>query len=232
MPQPIFSFKNINHELRGQKVLVIKKFEMHRGTTYIVDGSMGSGKTLLIDILARNIKVTSGDCKYEEKRLSTYSSRIYNDQVAVVPQEFKAPFGTVSKFLKKTLRQYSYISNSNKKIIDICKKMEIEILLNIKMRNLSPGQLRWVNLAANIAADTKVLLIDEIEQHLSRDKINQLVKLLYRKSNYDGVTIVITTQNRDSFLQRLSSVNVTLEGGRITSVRSANKKKRNYNRKK
>ena len=63
MPQPIFSFKNATYETNGQKVLIIKKFEMHRGATYVVDGNMGSGKTSLINILARNIKVKSGDCE-------------------------------------------------------------------------------------------------------------------------------------------------------------------------
>ena len=232
MPQPIFSLKNVNHESKGKKLLIIKKFEMHRGATYVVDGNMGSGKTALIDILSRNIKINSGDCEYEQKKLSSYSSRMYNDQVAVVPQTFKAPFGTVGKYLKKTLKKYSHISDPNRKIEDICRKMEIEHLLDRKMRELSPGQLRWVVLSANIAADTKVLLIDEIEQHLSRNNLNQLVKLLYRKSNYDGVTIVVTTQNKDTFSQRLASVTVTLESGRITSVRSANKKRRNYSHKK
>jgi ABC-type cobalamin/Fe3+-siderophores transport system ATPase subunit len=150
----------------------------------------------------------------------------------VVPQYFKAPYGSVANYLKKTLKKYSHLSDPNRKIEDICRKMEIENLLDRKMRELSPGQLRWVVLAANIAADTKVLLIDEIEQHLSRNNLNQLVKLLYRKSNYDGVTIVVTTQNKDYFSQRLASVTVTLESGRITSVRSANKKRKNYSSKK
>lgn len=232
MPQPIFCFNNVSYESKGKNILMIKKFEMHRGVTYVIDGSMGSGKTSFIDILARNIKVTSGDCEYEQKKISSYSSRRYNDQVAVVPQNFKAPFGTVGKFLKKTLKKYSHISDPNRIIEDICRKMEIENLLDRKMRELSPGELRWVVLATNIAADTKVLLIDEIEQHLSRNDLIILVKLLYRKSNYDGVTIVVTTQNKDLFSQRLASVTITLEKGRITSVRSANKKRKNYNRKK
>lgn len=232
MQQPIFSFKNAIYEIDGQKVLVVKKFEMHRGATYIVDGSMGSGKTSLVNILSRKNKITSGDCEYEKKKLNSYSKRSFNDQIAFVDQQFKAPFGTVNKFLKKTLNKYSHITNVNRKIEDISKKMDIQYLLDRKMRKLSPGQLRWIVLAANIAADTKVLLIDEIEQHLSRNDLNRLVKILFRKSNYDGVTIVATTQNKDMFSQRLASVIVTLESGRITSVRSTNKKKKNYSRKK
>ena len=105
MPKPIFSFKNIIHEVRGKKILTIKKFEMHRGAAYVVDGNMGSGKTSLINILARNIKITSGDCEYEQKKLSTYSSQMYKDQIAVVSQEFNPPFGTVEKFLKKIVHK-------------------------------------------------------------------------------------------------------------------------------
>jgi ABC-type cobalamin/Fe3+-siderophores transport system ATPase subunit len=89
---------------------------MHRGTTYVVDGSMGSGKTSLINILARNIKVKLGECEYEQKKLSSYTSRAFNDQVAIVSQHFKAPYGTVAKFLKKTLNKYSHISDVNRKI--------------------------------------------------------------------------------------------------------------------
>ena len=232
MPQPIFSFKNVIYESNGQKVIIVKKFEMHRGATYVIDGSMGSGKTTLLNILARKNKITSGDCEYEKKKLNSYSTRSFNDQVAVVEQQFKPPYGTVNKYLTKTLKKYSHITDINRKIDDISRKMNIEHLLDRKMKKISPGQLRWIILAANIAADTKVLLIDEIEQHLSRNDLNTLIKILYRKSNYDGVTIVVTTQNKDMLSQRLASVIVTLESGRITSVRSTNKKKKNYSRKK
>ena len=232
MPQPIFSLKNVIYESNGQKVIIVKKFEMHRGATYVIDGSMGSGKTTLLNILARKNKITSGDCEYEKKKLNSYSTRSFNDQVAVVEQQFKPPYGTVNKYLTKTLKKYSHITDINRKIDDISRKMNIEHLLNRKMKKISPGQLRWIILAANIAADTKVLLIDEIEQHLSRNDLNTLIKILYRKSNYDGVTIVATTQNKDLLSQRLASVIVTLESGRITSVRSTNKKKKNYSRKK
>jgi ABC-type cobalamin/Fe3+-siderophores transport system ATPase subunit len=232
MPQPIFSFKSVSLKKKENNILTIKKFEVHRGATYVIDGNMGSGKTALIDILARNTNAKGGDCKYEQKKLSSYSKREYNDQVALVPQIIKAPWGTVAKFLRKTINQYSHITDVNKKLEDICRKMEIEHLLDRKMRELSPGELRWVYLSANIAADTKVLLIDEIEQHLSKSNLSHLIKTLYRKSNYDGVTIIATTQNKDLFTQRLASVTITLENGRITSVRSTSRKRKYSGKKK
>ena len=87
-------------------------------------------------------------------------------------------------------------------------------------------------MSANIAADTKVLVIDEIEQHLGPHHIKQLNKILYRKCNYDGVTIIASTQNREMF-NSLSSININLNHGRITSVRTINKtnKSRSYKKK-
>jgi predicted ABC-type transport system involved in lysophospholipase L1 biosynthesis ATPase subunit len=103
-------------------------------------------------------------------------------------------------------------------------------MLTRKMRSLTPGEFRWVVLAAQIAADTKVLFIDEYEQHLGKEDLKKLNNILYRKINYDGITLIMTTQNKD-FFNRLASVNVTLEKGRITSLRSFSKKKDHYRNK-
>ena len=61
--------------------------------------------------------------------------------------------------------------------------MNIKNLLLYKVRDLTPGQFRWIDLAANIAAFPKVLFIDEVEMHLSTKDIRSLSKILYRKSN-------------------------------------------------
>jgi len=193
---------------------------------------MGSGKTALINILSRKINLKKGSCEFEQNKISSYSSKNFNNQLAVVPQEFSPPFGSVNKYLNKTLKKYSHITNVQKSIDDIARKMQFEHLMERKMRQLSPGQLRWILLAVGIASDTKVLLIDEIEQHLNRNNLNNLAKILYRKSNYDGVTIIASTVNKDLLSQQLPSVSVTLENGRIVSVRSMKKKRKKYNRKK
>ena len=106
--------------------------------------------------------------------------------------------------------------------------MDIKHLLKLNLSSLTPGQLRWVILAANIAADTKVLIIDEIEQHLGAYHIKILNKILYRKCNYDGVTLIASTQNKSFFQSHLASVIITLERGKIFSVRSSGKKNHNF----
>ena len=71
------------------------------------------------------------------------------------------------------------------------------------------------------------MIIDEIEQHLTKDMLKTLTKILFRKSNHDGISIILSTLNPD-LLANISSVNITLSDGRITSVRSSGKKSNKF----
>ena len=230
MPIPIYKITNLFIKNGKEERLQIKQFDIHRGACYVFDGCMGSGKTTFLEILYSPLKVEKAAINFESKDIYSYSNREYQDQIAVVPQKFSPPWGIVEDYIHKTLRRYSHIKKPDKQYDEIVRKMNISSLIKRKMKSLTPGELRWVVLAAQIAADTKVLFIDEYEQHLGKEDIKQLNNILYRKINYDGITLISTTQNKDIFT-RLASIIVTLEKGRITSLRSYGKKKDNYRNK-
>ena len=226
MDKPIFTLNSVTYRDDNETVLNIKNFDFHRGACYMLSGDMGCGKSLMINIMNRKIKPHTGDIFYEGENLYNMRLSSYKKDVAYVTQETKRPFfKTVHQYI------YSYVKNNNqnskidKLVNNIITVMDIKYLVNKKVRNLTPGQFRWVDLAAKIASFPKVLFIDELEQHLSMNKIKILNKILYRKSNYEGITLIATTQNRE-FFSSLVSVNINLNHGRITSVRSSNKKRK------
>ena len=222
MKKPIFEFKNLVYNKNNMNILNIKKFEVHRSACYLFNGNMASGKTLLLDILSKNNKNYSGDIKYEGNDFSEINKSYLSKDVKYVKQSISAPyFKTVESYIASSIGSDA---NAKKTINEIIKVMDFKYIKNAKMRDLSPGQLRWVDLAAKIASFPKVLLIDELELHLSMSKIKSLSKILYRKVNYEGVTIIATTQNRE-FFSNLSSVTININHGRITSVRSKSFKK-------
>jgi len=231
MQIPIFSLDKIEIKKDNRNILKINNFEIHRGAAYFIQGNMAVGKTILLNLISKNGLPTSGSILYEDENLFEISKNKFSQDIAYVTQSFNIPWGTVKKFIYKTLKKYSHITNVDKKIANISRQMEIKDLLEVKMSKLSPGQLRWVVLAANIAADSKILIIDEIEQHLGAYHIKQLNKILYRKCNYDGVTLIASTQNKSFFQSHLASVIITLEKGKIYSVRSSTGKKKKYDKK-
>ena len=227
MPIPLYTIKDLYVSKGDEDTLAIKQFDIHRGACYVFEGRMGSGKTTFLDILYMRRKVQRAIIMFEEKNIYKYSNQEYQDQVAVVPQIINPPWGIVRNYMGKTIGKFSHIKNLEKRMDEICRKMKLTNLLNRKMKSLTPGELRWVVLATMIGADSKVLFIDEIEMHLGKDDLKNLISILHRKINYDGVTVILSTQNKE-LLSRIASVTITLENGRITSVRSSGKKKERY----
>ncbi len=223
MKKPIFEIKNLHYTKNDSTLLNIKKFEIHRGACYVFNGNMASGKTLLLDILTKNNKKYNGDILYENESINQISLSNYNKEIGYVKQVIKPPyFQNVESYIKGVLKRAYKNDGIDKQYNDILKTMDFKYMANAKMRDLTPGQLRWVELASNIALFPKVLFIDELELHLSMSKIKNLIKILYRKVNYEGVTIIATTQNKE-FFSNLISVGININNGRITSVRSKRK---------
>ena len=227
MPIPLYSIQDLFISEGDEDKLTIKQFDIHRGACYVFEGRMGSGKTTFLDALYNRRKTQRGNITFEEKDIHKYSNREYQDQIAIVPQIFNPPWGTVRNYMCKMIGKFSHIRNAEMRMDEISRKMNLTHLLNRKMKSLTPGEIRWVVLSTMIGADSKVLFIDEIELHLGKKDQKTLLSILHRKINYDGVTVITSTQNKE-LLSRIASVTITLENGRITSVRSSGKKKDRY----
>ena len=226
MDKPIFTLNNIVYKNKKETLLNIKNFEFHRGACYMISGEMGAGKTIILDIMNKKKTISDGKINYEKNLLSEISYNTYKNDVMYVEQTNKAPyFKTVKQYLYQNIKKINQTDKIDKLIKNIVTIMDMKYLLGKKVRSLTPSQFRWVELAAKIASFPKVLFIDEIEQHLSLNKIKILNKILYRKCNYEGITLIATTQNKELF-SSLISVNININHGRITSVRSFSNKKR------
>ena len=100
--------------------------------------------------------------------------------------------------------------------------MKLNKYLERDYRKLTDGERRWGELAVSIACDTKVLLIDGFGQYLGEERMNILTRILYRKINFDGVTVIVCTHAQER-LSRIASVFIRLDQGKIVSVRSKKK---------
>lgn len=230
MKHPIYKINNLRVEDEKDTLLNVKSFEIHRGACYVVYGNIGSGKTMLLNFLAKNSKSENDIVFYEEKDINKISKRVYNRDICFVPQVVPQPWFSikVSDYMKSQVSRYGHIENHKKNIHDITRKMKLGHLTNKNFKSLSLGEQRWVQLAAAIACDTKVLMIDGFGQYMGQEKMSILSKVLYRKVNYDGVTAIVTTHVRER-LSKLASVFVQLESGKIIGVRSQNRRPR-YNK--
>jgi ABC-type cobalamin/Fe3+-siderophores transport system ATPase subunit len=188
-------------------------------------GDMGSGKSLILDILTKKNSGYEGQVLYDSDDLKKISNRIYKNDFSMVAQESKKPFfGNVYDYIYKYVLSKNKKDKASKYTDSIISKMNLKYIKSKKIRNLTPNQFRWVDLSSKIAASTKVLFIDEIDSCFGKQRLKVLSKILYRKCNYDGVTLVATCSDSQNFTN-LTSVLISIKNGRISSIRSKNKKK-------
>jgi len=126
----------------------------------------------------------------------------------------------VGRYILKRIRTASWSTDSAAdRLKEVTRRMNLSDILGRKVNTLSPGERRWIDLAACVASDAKVLIIDELEQHMSFDELDLVKRLLQRKCTHEGTTVLVSTLNPTT-MRRLSGVSVTLDHGRIAMIRS------------
>ena len=229
MKNPIYSVNKVLVKRDNRDILDVKQLDIHRGSCYVMYGDVGSGKSTLLDVLFKSQKPLSGTIKYENNDLSSIRNSDYFKEVYHVSQELKLPWFkiTVRDYIDKNVMSHTNLGDPKKRIKSTISKMKLNKYLDRDFRKLSDGERRWIELAVSIACDTKVLLIDGFGQYLGEEKINILSQILYRKINYDGVTVIICTHIRER-LSKIASVFIRLDQGKIVSVRSKKRKPSNH----
>jgi len=225
MKNPIYSVNKVLISKEGRNVLDIKQLDIHRGSCYVIYGDVGSGKSTLLDLLFKKHGTGNGQVLYENQDISAIKKSNYYKEVYHISQELKLPWFRISvrDYINKNVMSHTNLGDPKKRIKSTISKMKLNKYLDRDFKKLSDGERRWVELAVSIACDTKVLLIDGFGQYLGEEKINILSQILYRKINYDGVTVIICTHIKER-LSRIASVFIRLDQGKIVGVRS--KKKR------
>ena len=92
MDQPIFKVNNLIYKNKKETLLNIKNFEFHRGACYMINGNMGSGKTLMLDILTKQNNKYKASIEYEGNDINKISYGKYFKEVAYVKQIENKPF--------------------------------------------------------------------------------------------------------------------------------------------
>ena len=228
MQQPIYSIKNLSISNNDHKILNINKFDLHRGAMYLFNGYIGSGKTTLMQIFSKEKSIEKGMLYYEGDDIFSISKSKYSKDIVYLGELNNRPwFGGKGKdFIINKIKTYAKNKNHEEMFNKICNSMKIsKTILESKISSLSEGEFRWILLASSIAVDSKVLIIDYLDKYIDYNKKIILNRILKRKTSYDGVTIIASTYNADYF-KMSSSVNIKIDRGRITQVRSSSNNKR------
>lgn len=224
----MIEIKDFSYTYGTSENSVLKKvnLEVRQGELLLVTGHSAAGKTTLALAMAgilhheiggriegeiifksRNINDYDG-----MKELSRHIGMVFDDA------ESQLIFTSVEEEIRSGLENRGY---SKKELIhrleEVMEFCEISHLRKRAPHALSGGQKQKVALAATLALDTEVLILDEATAELDTKAVRRVFSILKRLKEA-GKTIVIIDHNIEDFLEIGDRV-VLLEKGKIKAIK-------------
>jgi iron complex transport system ATP-binding protein len=204
MANKLIEITRFSFRLGGKDILKDISLTVEEGEYISIVGQNGAGKTTLLKCINKIHKRGSGDIRVAGKRLDKYGQRELARQVSYVPQAngLMIPF-TVYEFIM--MGRYPYLrpfsSPGEKDESAIHDAMAVTGTLSFRDRllgTLSGGERQKVFIAAALAQQSKILLLDEPTTFLDPKHESDIYTLLARVNRQRGVTIVSVTHDINS----------------------------------
>ena len=184
--------------------------KIHKGSYTILLGPSGSGKSLLLDVLAGIRRQERGSILLDKKNIS--HAPIQHRAIGVVFQDASLfPHMTVESNIAYAMKGKIIKSELQKKVRQTAQVMEIEQLLERYPKSLSGGEKQRVALARTLIRKPEILLLDEPLSSIDTQLKSQLRKLL-KHIHKSGQTILHVTHDFEDALSLADDIAVMQNG--------------------
>ncbi len=200
----MISVKNVSKSFGTKIVLNGLNLDVPRGETLVIMGRSGTGKSVLLKLIAGLLPMDSGEIWFdgtEISKLKTKEMNLLRQKIGMLFQS-AALFDsmTVAENVAFMLNQHTnYTKQEMLKIVD--EKLELvdlEDVQNLRPAELSGGMRKRVGLARALAFNPDVILYDEPTTGLDPvtcTEINQLISDLHERLQ---VTSIVVTHDMHS----------------------------------
>ena len=205
------------HYAPGLEVLDDVNLHVRPGETVALVGPTGAGKTTVVSLLLRLYEIVRGRITVDGQDISEVTRRSLVRQMSIVPQEPYLFTGTV----KENIR-YNHTEITDEQVVEAAKavgahdfivKMEngYDEPLQERGGNLSVGQRQLVSFARALAADPRILILDEATAYVDT-QTEQLIQEALKELLKDRTALIIA--HRLSTVRNADRI-VVFDGGRI-----------------
>ncbi len=199
---PLLEIKRLNKRFGGLIAVNDISFHVNEGESLGLIGPNGAGKTTIFNLIMAELKQTAGEIHFKGEEISRQPTHERVKRGIVRTYQVPRPFHEmpVSGNIQVGMMPDSLRAMIGKSP-DVEREMEIARSVGFGDREfnqypseLSMGDLRRLELARTIAADPKLLLLDEVFAGLTVGEISQISDLLKEKRK-EGLTYVIVSHD-------------------------------------
>ncbi len=216
-------FENVNFfypGFEGKTVLNNLNLKIKKGENIAILGSTGSGKTSLINLIARFYDVSSGSLKIDGTDIREINLESLRDKISIVMQKTELFSGTVNSNLRwgkedadeDKIKLAAEIAEAYEFIDKMPDKFDGYVAE--KGASLSGGQKQRMSIARSILKNPDVLIFDDSTSALDLSTEARLRKKLFEKMK--GTT-VITIAQRIASIKNCDRI-VVIDEGNLVAV--------------
>ncbi len=221
--------KDIHVSYDGLEALKGISLRVRKGSIVSIIGPNGAGKTTTLKAITGGKKPTSGEIRYQERRIDGLpTEEIIGLRMVLVPEGRRIfPHITVLE----NLQMGAYLLNDKKVVrtnLDIVSKLFP--ILDARKRqaggSLSGGEQQMLAIGRALMSSPELILMDEPTLGLSPLVCQNLAAIIRSLNKERGITILLVEQNAKMALN-LAAWGYVLEGGKIALEDTCDNLKKN-----
>ena len=180
-------------------------FSVKRGQTVGIIGGTGSGKSTLVNLIARFYDATSGTIQIDGQNIQNYSQHDLREKIGVVPQRavlFKGSIRENMKWGRENATDeeiWDALTTAQAREIVENKNGQLDFKLEQNGRNLSGGQRQRLTIARAVVKKPEFLILDDSASALDFATDAALRRSLHQLSG--NVTTFLVSQRAASIRQ-------------------------------
>ena len=212
-------FKNVSLTYEDTNIEALKNvsFRVEKGETLAILGKTGSGKTSILNLIARMYDTTQGSVTIDKVPIKEHQLQTLRRGIGFVPQDpflFSDSIGNNIKFGIETATQEAIETAAknadvHKNIIQF--KEKYNTVLGERGITVSGGQKQRISIARAIIKDPKILLFDDCLSAVDTETEEKILKNIKRLSK-DKTTLIVS--HRISSVKNADTI-LVLDNGRI-----------------
>ena len=224
----MLELKGISKQFPGVKALDNVSLNFERGEIHALIGENGAGKSTLIKVITGIYQPDEGEVIYDGRRLRFHSYRdslaegidIVSQEIQVISDSTIAENIMLDKLItrgKTGIIDWKAINRVARKYLDM---VGLPLPPDAVIKRLSAAHKQLVQIAKALAADARVLLLDEPTSSLTEHEAQNLFRIL-RELRDKGVTIIFVSHKFEEVFALCDTVSVLRDGRHVGTKRIA-----------
>jgi iron complex transport system ATP-binding protein len=221
MSEPALVLDRYSYSRDGRDVLRGLTFSIAAGERVALVGPNGAGKTTLLKCLLRILKGGTGDIRVAGRSLESFGQAELARRLAYVPQAdgWSAPY-TVREFVEMSryphLGPLAPLGMQDRAAVDgALEETGMLALSGRPLDSLSGGERQKALVAAALAQESDILLLDEPTAFLDPSRQVEVLRVLGRAHRERSATLLFVTHDLNEALAHSDRVIALREGERV-----------------